>query len=103
MWEKSWSWTKFITLMLCVGVIPFTPDIPAPLALAFVVIALAATAAMVIRHISTASRRIVAPVADLDLTSVSSTAHWQLLRPEAPGTPGTVRSRAPSLRSAALG
>lgn len=102
MWKTVWDWTKFVTLMLYVGVIPFTIDLPAPLILALVAVAMIAATATAMQQTRVEFGAIAARIYT-SFPSIAPSSSERLPLPEAPGTPGTVRSRAPSLFSAALG
>lgn len=95
---SAWDWVKFTALMLSVGVwmLPFSLELPAPLALALVTVALVAAASIVIRHAHALQCPVWAPAAMPHSASARVTGRPFIL-PEAPGTRGTVRSRAPAL------
>lgn len=92
--QRLWAVTKFSLLMLSVGILPSVPQELLPLTLAILLVA-AIAAPLLLRATAALSRA----------TSVSPQNHQlhsnpydfvQVSRPEAPGTPGTVRSRAPA-------
>lgn len=100
--EKRWASIKLTLVLLYLGVLPLTPDVPLPFAFALLALALDAAVPLFLRFSRTLSCRFFAPVQPLIVRSATP-GSWQLLRPVAPGTPGTVRSRAPSSLLAAHG
>lgn len=108
MGKNAWDSTKFALLMLSVGVMPFafySIEYPAPLVLAlvaFVLVTIATGAAFAIQSAHTAGRLLTVPTSNRRGASIA-TAPVEFVAPEAPGTPGSVRSRAPALGFAALG
>ncbi|MFA5607259.1 MAG: hypothetical protein WDA07_08735 [Leucobacter sp.] len=93
--EKRWASMKLTLLLLYLGVLPLIPDVPLPFAFALLAVALAAAVPLFVRFARTLSHRFLKPVQPSIVRSATP-GTWQLLRPVAPGTRGTVRSRAPS-------
>ncbi|NLB47798.1 MAG: hypothetical protein GX814_08725 [Microbacteriaceae bacterium] len=100
--EKRWASIKLTLLLLYLGVLPLTPDVPLPFAFALLAIALVTAVPLILRFARTLSQRFFTPGQPSIVRSAPPGA-WQLLRPVAPGTRGTVRSRAPSSLLAARG
>lgn len=102
--EKRWASIKLTLLLLYLGVLPLAPDVPLPFAFAFALLALALITAvpLFLRFARILVSRSFEPVQQSAVRSATP-GSWQLLRPVAPGTPGTVRSRAPSGLIAAHG
>lgn len=100
--EKSWASIRLTLVLLYLGVLPLTPDLPLPIAFALLALAMAAAVPLLLRLARTLSCRVFVSdqrSVELDLARGS----WPLHRPMAPGTRGTVRSRAPSTLNAAHG
>lgn len=93
--EKRWASIKLTLLLLYLGVLPLTPDVPLPFAFALLAVALVAAVPIFLQFARTLSHRLFTPVQPSIVHSAMPVA-WQLRRPVAPGTRGTVRSRAPS-------
>lgn len=93
--EKRWASIKLTVVLLYLGVLPLTPDVPLPVAFAFLAIALVAAAPLLLRAARDLSRRLFVPVQPSVVRSATPDS-WQLLRPVAPGSRGTARPRAPS-------
>lgn len=93
--EKRWASIKLTLVLLYLGVLPLTPDVPLPFAFALLAIALVAAVPLFLRFARTLSRRFFVPFQSSVVRSATP-GSWQLLRPVAPGSRGTVRSRAPS-------
>jgi hypothetical protein len=100
--EKRWAWIKLTLVLLYLGVLPLTPDVPLPFAFVLLALALVATVPLCLRFARTLSHRLFAPVPPSIVRSTTPDV-WQLIRPVAPGARGTVRSRAPSGLRAARG
>lgn len=100
--EKRWASIKLTLLLLYLGVLPLTPDGPLPFAFALLALALVAAVPLCLQFTRTLSHRFFTPVQPSIARSATPRA-WQLCRPVAPGTRGTVRLRAPSGLLAAHG
>jgi len=100
--DKRWASIKLTLVLLYLGVLPLTPDVPLPFAFALLALALVAAVPLFLRFARTLSQRFFAPVQS-SFVRFATPGSWQLLRPVAPGTRGTVRSRAPSRPMAAHG
>ncbi|MHA3683009.1 hypothetical protein ACXR2T_00390 [Leucobacter sp. HY1910] len=93
--EKRWASMKLTLLLLYLGVLPLTPDVPLPFAFVLLALALIAAVPLIQRFARTLCHRHFTPVQQ-SIVHTATLGAWQLLRPVAPGTSGTVRSRAPS-------
>lgn len=100
--KKRWASIKLTLLLLYLGVLPLTPDVPLPFAFALLALALIAAVPLFLLFARSLSHRLFTPVQSSIIYS-SPPGVWQLLRPVAPGSRGTVRSRAPSRLLAAHG
>lgn len=100
--EQRWASIKLTLVLLYLGVLPLTPDVPLPFAFALLALALIAAAPFLLHIARTLPRRLPAPVRPSSARSARP-GPWHLLRPIAPGTRGTVRSRAPAGPVAAHG
>lgn len=100
--EKRWASIKLTLVLLYLGALPLTPEVPLPFAFVLLALALVAAVPLFVRFVRTLACRFFAPVQPLG-GQLASPSGWQLLRPVAPGTRGTVRSRAPSGLLAAHG
>lgn len=100
--EKRWASIKLTLVLLYLGVLPLTPDIPLPFAFGLLALALVAAVPFFAPFIRIPSCRLFTPVKPFVVRSMTP-GSWQLLRPVAPGARGTVRSRAPAGLLAAHG
>ncbi len=93
--EKRWASIKLTLLLLYLGVLPLTPDVPLPFTFLLLALALVAAVPFFLQFARTLSHGFFTPVQPSLVRSATPGA-WQLRRPVAPGSRGTVRSRAPS-------
>ncbi|MBK0421301.1 hypothetical protein JD292_04320 [Leucobacter sp. CSA2] len=93
--EKRWAAIKLTAVLLYLGVLPLTPDLPLPFAFALLALALLAATPVIADFARSLSQRHVTRVQPSTAGPATPVA-WPPLRPVAPGTRGTVRSRAPS-------
>lgn len=95
--DKRWASIKLTLVLLYLGVLPLTPDVPLPVTVTFALVAFALVAAapLFLRFAGTLSQQFFAPVQSSVVRSATP-GSWQLLRPVTLGARGTVRSRAPS-------
>ncbi|SJN12064.1 hypothetical protein FM113_13775 [Leucobacter sp. 7(1)] len=93
--EKRWASMKLTLLLVYLGVLPLTPDVPLPFAFVLLALALVAAVPLFLRFARTLSHRFF-PRVQPSIVRSTTLGAWQLLRPVAPGARGTVRSRAPS-------
>lgn len=103
--EKRLASFKLTLLLLYLGVLPLTPEIPLPFAfvvLALFAVAMLAAAPFFARAVRKLFQRSVSET-HLAVGLALTPGSWQLLRPAPPGGRGTVRSRAPSGQFAACG
>lgn len=100
--EKRWVSMKLTLLLLYLGVLPLAPDVPLPFAFALLALALITAVPLFLRFARILVSQFFAPVQRSAVRSATP-GSWQLLRPVAPGAPGTVHSRAPSGLIAAHG
>lgn len=98
--EERWASSMLPVVLLYSGALPLTPDVPLPFVSALLALVLVATAPLASRVARTLSHQIFVPLQPSIIRQTTPGA-WQLFRPVAPGTRGTVRSRAPSLLLAA--
>lgn len=102
----TWSWTKFLFLMMCVGAMPFTVDSPFPLMFAVAGVLATVTVISVMgsvlgqaRHVPglLRSRVPASPVAGPFGSQIS------VSLPTDPGVPGGALTRAPAQSGSVLG
>lgn len=104
--NPQWAAIRIVLILLYLGVLPLTPDLPLPFVFAALALALVAAAPVILRctrvlsqYFGMIPRGNTQAAAERD----QSPDCWRVLLPTAPGRPGHVLTRAPSLLAAAHG
>lgn len=92
---RRWASVKLTLVMLWFGILPFDLDAPVMIALALLGLAVVIGAPILLHCVRSVISSVAPPVPVLSVRTTAPDAR-PLPRPEAPGTPGTVRSRAPA-------
>lgn len=100
--KQRWPVVRLTLLLIYLGALPLLPDASSLLALVLLALMLVITVPFALRSAPTLPQSIHQSDQSLGLESVGSRL-WQLMRPAAPGSPGTTRSRAPSRLAACRG
>jgi len=104
LWARFDDRASLMLIGLCVTLfmLPLVPDLPFPFALVLLAFALVAAVPVFVQVVRALCGQVSAS-AQPSAVRRDAPDLGQLRRPAAPGTPGTVRSRAPSHLTAALG
>lgn len=93
--DTRWATVKLTLVLLYFGILPFDLDAPVLFALALLGMAIVIAGPVVLRSVRALAAITVTPV-PVPFAGTASPDQRPLPRPQAPGTSGTVRSRAPA-------